>query len=273
MNVMLAENSGFCSGVRRIIKILKRLEKKNNVYTLGDIIHNPDFIQKLKRKGVKSVKSLDEIKEGTVIIRGHGVPPEEIDRARGLGLKVVNTTCPFVKKVQKIAKHLEENDYQVILFGDNSHPEVIGIRGYAKSSIVVSSLEESVKLGTYKKIGFISQTTQSEDLFDKISSELSKHTKDLKVYKTICSATRKRQESALDLAKKVDIIIVLGGKNSSNTKRLAEICEPFSETYHVEYIDELDLNLLKGKTVGLTAGASTPDYLINETLEKLKAIE
>jgi len=272
MKIYLAKHAGFCFGVKRAMDIATKLIGEDNVYSLGPLIHNPQVVEDLEMKGIKCVKELDEIPKGKVIIRAHGVPPQEIQQAKELRLDVVNAVCPYVKKVHNITKKLEEGGYQVIILGEKKHPEVIGIKGNSENAIVIEDLRDTKKLSNYKKIGLVSQTTQSKEKFGELIEELEKHTQELKVYNTICDATEQRQQSAVELAKKVDLMIVLGGYNSGNTRRLAELCSKETETVHVEKFSDLDKKVLAGKEeIGVTAGASTPDYLIKELLKELKS--
>jgi len=269
VNIHIAEHSGTCYGVERALEIARDQEGKK-VYTLGSLIHNKRVIEDLEKKGVKYIEDISGISSGKVIIRAHGVGPKIIREIKAKGLEVIDATCPYVKKVHNLAKKLDK-DYQLVILGEKEHPEVVGIKGYAEKSIVVENLEDAEKLGEYEKIGLVSQTTQSKEKLDKIILELEKHTKYLKVYNTICDATVKRQDSAINLAKKVELMIVLGGYNSGNTRRLAELCNEYVETYHIESFLDLDKKVLEGKEeIGLTAGASTPDNQIKEIVKNLE---
>lgn len=271
MKVYLAEHAGFCFGVKRAIDRATKLVGQQNVYTLGPLIHNPQVIEGLEQKGIKCIESLTEISEGKIIIRAHGVPPQTIQKAKQKGLEVIDATCPYVKKVHNLTKKLHKQGYQVIIFGEKEHPEVIGVKGNSKNAIVIENLEEIATLGRYEKIGLVSQTTQSPKKYETISEELKKHAKELKVYSTICDATEKRQQSAVELSKKVDLMIVLGGLNSGNTRRLAELCNKEITTIHVEKFSDIETKILENKNnVGITAGASTPDYLIKELIQALE---
>jgi len=274
MEIYLAEHAGFCFGVKRALELAESLAGQENVYTLGPLIHNPQVIKDLEKQGIKCVESLSEIPKGKVIIRAHGVPPQTIFQARALGLKVVDATCPYVKKVHKLTKRLQKGGYQVVIFGEKDHPEVIGVKGNSENSVVLESLEEIATIGYYDKIGVVSQTTQSPKKYGALTEELKKHAKKLEVYNTICDATEKRQQSALELAKKVDLMIVLGGLNSGNTRRLAELCSKETTTVHVEQYSDIEKKILEGKIlVGITAGASTPDYLIKELISDLNSYQ
>jgi len=271
MKVYIAEHAGFCFGVKRALDIATKLIGETNVYTLGPLIHNPQVIGDLEKNGIRCLEYLSEIHGGKVIIRAHGVPPQIVQEAKQKGLEVIDATCPYVKKVHDITKKLHDQGYQVIIFGEKEHPEVIGVKGNSENAIVIENLEEIMMMKNYEKIGLVSQTTQSSQKYKSISEELKKHTKELKVYNTICDATEKRQQSAVELSKKVDMMIVLGGLNSGNTRRLAELCNKETTTIHVEKFSDIEKKTLASKkTVGVTAGASTPDYLIKELIRELE---
>lgn len=270
MKVQLAEHLGFCFGVKRAMDIVTSLAGEDNVYTLGPLIHNPQVVKDLEEKGIKYVEEISDIPEGKVVIRAHGAPSKIIQQAKDNGLEIIDATCPYVKKVHKIIKKLQKNNYQVVVLGEKEHPEVIGLKENSENAIVIENLEEAKIIDYYEKIGMVSQTTQSKERFEKIMEELKKHAKELKAYNTICDATEKRQQAAIDLAKKVDVMIVLGGYNSGNTKRLAELCNKETETVHIEKYSDINKKILKGKRgIGVTAGASTPDYLIKELIQEL----
>ncbi len=272
MKIYLAEHAGFCFGVKRAIDIATKLTGQKNVYTLGPLIHNPQVIEDLEQKGIKCAENLSEIPKGKVIIRAHGVPPQLLRKAQESGLEVIDATCPYVKKVHSLTQELQEKKYQVIIFGEKEHPEVIGVKGNSENAIVIENLEEAQKLGNYESIGAVSQTTQLREKFETITEELKNHAKNLTVYNTICDATEKRQQSATTLAKKVDLMIILGGLNSGNTRRLAELCNKETTTLHVEKFSDIEKKILENKeNVGITAGASTPDYLIKELVQQLES--
>lgn len=274
MDIIIAGEAGFCFGVKRAIESAMETAQDSNtpVYTLGPIIHNPQVVKKLEEKGVKAIDSLDEITEGTVIIRSHGVSPAVIKAAREKGLHVVDATCPFVKKAQKEAKNLVDEGYQTIIFGDPDHPEVKGICGSTEGkAYIVNDIKDLHSLELSNKIGFVAQTTKSPESFRDLISAVIERSKELKVYNTICNTTESRQESARKLAKNVDVMFVIGGYNSANTKRLAEIClETGTPTYHIETAAEINKQWLENKEkIGITAGASTPEWLIKEVIEAM----
>ncbi len=282
MEIIIAENSGFCFGVERSLQLAlssiqfaqeKQKNKKIPIYSLGPLIHNPQVVQDLEKKGIKVISKLSNIKKGILIIRSHGVSPEVLEEAKSRKFKVIDATCPFVKKAQKLVQQLTEQNYRVIIIGDRSHPEVLGLLGFsAGQSVVVSDVKGVDKIPCHlTRIGVVAQTTQLFDNFRNVVTKLLSKTKELKIYNTICEATAKRQESAKVLAAKVDLMLVIGGYNSANTTRLAEVCrEQNSSTYHIEKLEDFDFRLLNNKEkIGITAGASTPDWVIKEIVKKL----
>ncbi len=271
--VIIAKKAGFCYGVKRAIDLAQTVA--GQAFSLGELIHNPQMIAKLEQQGITGVDSIDQVPDGqTVIIRAHGETDEILQKAEAKKLKVVNATCPFVNKVHVLAKTMEADGYQVIVLGEDHHPEVIGIIGNLKNGIVIHNLTEAKKLPRFDKIGLVSQTTQQHKTFNDIKKELANHCQELKAIDTICDATSERQEAAQELAKQVDYMIVIGGKNSGNTNQLFEISNKITESIHVETVDELNLNKIKNKKkVGITAGASTPDHLIQQVVDKIAKID
>ncbi|MGM0499154.1 MAG: bifunctional 4-hydroxy-3-methylbut-2-enyl diphosphate reductase/30S ribosomal protein S1 [Bacillota bacterium] len=273
LEVITAEEAGFCFGVERAIDMVLEAAGENedlNVYTLGPLIHNPQVVEKLEAKNIKVASSLAEIDSGIVIIRSHGVAPEVIEEAREKNLKIIDATCPFVKNAQKYARQLVDEGYQTFIYGDEDHPEVQGIYGASnKKAIIIRDKEDLKSVELKSKIGFVAQTTKSPESFRDIINLVATKVKELKVFNTICNTTDVRQSSAKRLAEDVDIMFVIGGHNSANTTRLAEICAATNTpTYHIETAAEIDKKWLSGKNkVGITAGASTPDWLIREVVQ------
>ncbi|ADQ14969.1 bifunctional 4-hydroxy-3-methylbut-2-enyl diphosphate reductase/30S ribosomal protein S1 [Halanaerobium hydrogeniformans] len=273
LEVITSEEAGFCFGVERAIDMVLEAAGQNEntpVYTLGPLIHNPQVVENLEKKNVKVASSLSEIESGIIIIRSHGVAPEVLDKAKAKGLKIIDATCPFVKNAQKYARKLVDEGYQTFIYGDKDHPEVKGIYGSTeKKSIIIKDKEDLDRKDLSKKVGFVAQTTKSPESFRDIISYIITEVKELKVYNTICNTTDVRQSSAKKLAEEVDIMFVIGGRNSANTTRLAEICTATgTPTYHIETANEINRTWLNGKNkVGITAGASTPDWLIREVIQ------
>lgn len=276
IKIITAKFMGFCPGVKRAWSLAEKTiqGKTNHVYILGELIHNKQAIEKLEKWGIKTINSLEEIKgKGVVIIRAHGEPPQTFQKLKKLNLKIVNTTCPSVARVQKLANQLEKEGYQVIVCGEKDHPEAIATIGYTKKGLIVGSVEEAKRISSSKKIGIISQTTFSPAVFQEICRFLKKKSAGFKSLGTICNITQMAQKEAQKMAKQVDLMIVVGGKHSSNTKRLAEVCREIVSTYHIETAQELKKSWFKkAKKIGLTAGASTPEWIIKEVKFKLENI-
>lgn len=277
MEIKIAKNAGFCFGVKRAVNIAFKLGKQcpNTVFTLGPIIHNPQVVKELEKKSIHMIDDLNKIDSGTMIVRSHGLPPNLIKQAKDKGIAIVDATCPFVKKVQKYALSLMNEGYPVLLIGDKDHPEVIAIRGYLNSDIIICSSPDKIDfLKLPKKLGVVAQTTQDYESFKLIISKLINNFTELKIYNTICDSTIIRQKSALKLAREVELMIVIGGKNSANTNRLANICNTINQnTYLIETPDEVNKSWFIGiKKLGITAGASTPKWMIDKVIEKVKIL-
>jgi (E)-4-hydroxy-3-methyl-but-2-enyl pyrophosphate reductase len=284
--ILVAEHSGFCHGVKRAVDqtVETRQRETRPVYVLGQLIHNQQEIDRLKNLGVQTVNSLDEIPEGGVcVIRTHGAAPELLEQAEAKGVAVQDATCPDVRLVQNKAIELAQDGYTVVIVGKADHPEVVGITAHAqrlgKAHIVAvrgpEDLEEGLKGLPRRRIGVVSQTTQLEETFFETVKALSKIAKELKVYNTICPATYFRQNSAADLAQQVEVMVVVGGKNSSNTTHLADICKDSgAETIHIETWQELEgfAPLASARRIGVTAGASTPEWIVQEVLDYLERL-
>ena len=274
MDVKLAKSAGFCFGVERAVNtVYEQIQNGNiKIYTYGPIIHNDEVIKELAEKGVKVIKTEEELlalKEGTVIIRSHGVPKYVYDKIRENGLDLIDATCPYVKKIHKIAERESENQRKILIVGNEKHPEVEGIIGWSKSnSIVISSKEEAKELNLPmdEKLCIIVQTTFNYNNFQDIVEIISKKGYDIIVLNTICKATQERQLEAKEIAGQVDAMIVIGDKKSSNTQKLYEICKNECENnYYIQALVDLDLEALASMcSVGITAGASTPNNIIKE---------
>ncbi|SHE54962.1 4-hydroxy-3-methylbut-2-enyl diphosphate reductase [Caldanaerobius fijiensis DSM 17918] len=276
MKIIVAKMAGYCFGVKRAVNFIDELLKRgvNPIYTYGPIIHNPQVVEFYDKKGVKVVDSIDELTpESNLIIRTHGISKEEYRLIRDKGCTIFDKTCPFVKKVQKIANTYYRKGYQIVIVGDPTHPEVKGVNGWCdNTAIILNSIEEAETIPNFEKGCAVSQTTMMREKWEKIVEILSKKINDLVTFNTICDATYQRQTEAENLAKEVDVMIVVGGLNSSNTKKLAELCQKHCKrTYHIESKEQLPLNKLsKSDIIGITAGASTPDWVINSVIDELQ---
>ncbi len=276
LKIILSKKMGFCFGVKKSVNLAKNTlkERKDNLYMLGSIINNPQVIEYFTKKGVKIVNNLDEVpEESTVITRAHGISPTTLNRAYQKKLSVVDTTCPYVRKVQKIARYLYEKDYFIVIYGDKKHPEILSLLDTVQNNaLVINSISEAEKITAKKKICFISQTTKNIYDFYKLSYALLNKTEELRIFNTICKSTTERQKSTLELAKEVDVMLVIGGKESANTTRLAEIGKNQGvKTYHIETKNQLKYKWFRPEDkVGITSGASTPDWVTNEVIDKLK---
>jgi (E)-4-hydroxy-3-methyl-but-2-enyl pyrophosphate reductase len=279
MKIRKAVHAGYCWGVERALDIVTETAAQHpgeTVRTLGPIIHNPQVVQSLAEQGVQSVNGLDEMVEGTVIIRTHGVPPETYEQARGKGLNVVDATCPLVTLVQNKAKQLVQEGYHLVIFGNPKHPEVIGTIGHAGGKATVIEHPEDVeKVHLPKRVGVVVQTTQETELLAALLANLAPRCKEVKIFNTICNPTIERQEAARELARDVEVVIVVGGKNSSNTRHLAEVCrEEGATAYHIEEASELDPSWVRGvENIGVTAGASTPGWLMDQVIDRIQQLE
>ncbi len=278
MDILVADRAGFCWGVKRALKIAEKTAEESQgttVTSLGPIIHNPAIVEQLHQKGLKTEKNLEDIREGTVIIRAHGVPPETFQEIEHKGLKVVDATCPIVKKSQRYAKRLTDEGYQVVIVGDRNHPEIIGILGHSNgNAVVLDDPEEADKVSLKEKVGLIAQTTHTVEEYERIQEVIRPRVKEMKACDTLCFETTRQQSSSVEIARQVDIMIVVGGRNSANTVRLANMCrETGVDTYHVESAAELKLEWFSGKKkAGITGGASTPDFLIEAVVRWIREI-
>ncbi len=303
MKIILAKNIGFCFGVKRAIDLVtKSLHKtKKPIYTLGPLIHNPQVMEKLEKENLLCVSKIEEIKKrrkrsprrrpteevGKIFIRSHGVPREILTRLKRKKIKIIDATCPYVKKIQHLVSDLAKKNYMVIIFGKRNHPEVEALVSYAqgKAKVIekVKDLTPTLS-GLNKKIGLVSQTTQSTEDFQKIISFFQSpmfqdksrkdilRDKEVEIHNTLCPTTKKRQIEAAKIARETDLVFVIGGKNSSNTTRLAEICSQYQRnTFHIETANEINPQWLKKiNKIGIVTGASTPDWIIKEVVTQLK---
>ena len=280
--VRLAKNAGFCMGVRRAVDMAleEAMKKDGPIYTYGPLIHNPQVLGILEGKGVKTLdgRCVSGLKEGTpvtVIIRAHGVSPKERKELKDSGVRILNATCPHVGTVQGIIQRHAKDGYTTVIVGERDHAEVIGLLGYAHGKgYVVNTLEELEALPPLEKICLVAQTTQDQKRFQALAGAIQKRFPEAKVFNTICESTHRRQDEVLALAKKVEAMVVVGGKESGNTRRLAKISKDTGvPTFHVETEKDLDLQeLSRYSVIGVTAGASTPNWLILKVVDRLKRL-
>lgn len=279
MKVKIAKNAGFCFGVKRAMKMAwDELEKSNDgIYALGPLIHNKQAVLKYEENGLKTINEVNDVPTSNrMIIRSHGVGESVYIESDKKGLDVIDTTCPFVKKIHEIAKDYYSKGYKVIVIGDAKHPEVMGINGWCNNeAIIIKTIEdlENVELEKSNKYCIVAQTTINVDLYNKIVEALSEKLEEVVFNNTICSATKVRQEAAKEISKEVDMMIVVGGKHSSNTQKLVQICMEYVPTLAIETVAELNEEDFKNyNTIGLTAGASTPDWIIEEVINYIESL-
>lgn len=275
--IKLAKTSGFCMGVKRAMQLAietAREESDSKVYTCGPLIHNPQAIEYLKEQGVETSLDWRQIKEGTVIIRAHGMPLENIKEIENKGLKTVDATCPHVKTSQKHIKKYSDLGYFIYIVGDKDHPEILSLQSFAKDFQVLGDIESAKNVSRKDKIMVISQTTYNAEDYKYISKVLKEKANEAVICNSICQATSLRQNEIKDLASNADAVVIVGGKSSANTKRLAQIAsELCPNTQHVETEAELNINLLKNcKTIAVSAGASTPDFITNKVIKFLEEL-
>ena len=282
MKVELAKTAGFCFGVKRAVETVYEQVVKHQgqkIYTYGPIIHNEEVIKDMKTRGVDVIESLDELKvlkEGIVIIRSHGVPKYVCDILEENGVEYVDATCPFVKKIHRIVSEESAKGVYVVIIGSSNHPEVEGIKGWAGGQVsVIQDFDEALNFqleDEKQKVCIVSQTTFNYNKFKELVEIMCKKGYDINVLNTICSATKERQEEASSIAKRVDAMIVIGDKHSSNTQKLFEICSnACADTYYIQTLDDLDMNQLRSvESVGITAGASTPKNIIEEVQNNVR---
>ncbi len=272
MEIVRAEKYGFCFGVKRAIKIA---EEHPGSTTLGPLIHNNIEIGRLKEKfDVSLAHSLDELEDGqATVIRTHGIPKEDLKKLKNKGGKVIDATCPFVTKPQQIVEQMSGEGYDIVIFGDANHPEIKGVMSYAQGPVyAVLSIEDLEKIHLKERVALVAQTTRKIEEYHKIINYLVPRHKEVRVFNTICNATFENQDAAKELAQKADVMIVIGGKQSSNTKQLHSICKRYCpDSYHIESKEELERSWFENKKVcGVTAGASTPEWIIEEIIGKIR---
>ena len=274
MEILLAKSAGFCFGVKRATQMaFDAVNHYSSLQSLGPLIHSPQMVKKLEDRGIRVCHQVEDADGDALIVRSHGVTATEMTALHASGKAVVDATCPFVTRAQKHAAELSRDAGLLVIVGEAHHPEVKGILSYATGDVqVVANVEQARKLPQCRKMGIIAQTTQSLDNFREIVGVCLEKTRDLKIYNTICDATSVRQEEAVAIARQVELMLVVGGYNSANTRRLAELCrEQGTTTHHLETAAEIDPAWFAGiDRVGLTAGASTPQFLIEEIITRLR---
>jgi 4-hydroxy-3-methylbut-2-enyl diphosphate reductase len=273
MKIEKAKSYGFCFGVKRAVEIA---ENSKNAVTLGPLIHNPLEIERLaKNFNVKYIDSIEDIDENIkrVIVRTHGIPKEKLIKLKEKNIEIIDATCPFVKKPQEIVEEMSKQGYDIVIFGDKNHPEIQGVMSYSTHNrvYVVLTPEELKNIKLSKHIATVAQTTRKIENYLAITDYLIKNYKEVRVFNTICNATYENQIAVKELAKKADIMIIIGGKNSSNTKQLYNIAKEFCEAYLVESEEELKKEWFEGKAhCGISAGASTPEWLVEKIISRIK---
>jgi len=277
MRLKLARKVGFCFGVRRAVDMAEEvLKKEGKAYSLGSIIHNKQVVEGLSRRGLKVIKHIDEADGGLLVISSHGISPRTAREISKRSLKLVDTTCPFVRNAQKTARSLGEEGYMVIIVGDANHPEVKALYDFAgkKAHVVKDALNlKALKLKPNERIGILSQTTQSMNNFlGVVKAIIDAKPKDLRVFNTICKDAEERQAAARDISREVDLMLIVGGKNSANTKRLFEVCKKIlRKSYLIETEDDLKDEWFKDVSiVGITSGASTPDNIVRRVAKIIR---
>lgn len=279
MKILIADRGGYCYGVQRALDIAMEAAQTSQgpIHTLGPIIHNPGVVSRLAKAGVSPVEKPDDVSGGTVILRTHGVSPQVIEEIVSRGAAIVDATCPYVKVAQEKASLLKEQGYLPVILGEHEHPEVVALAAHAGEGAIivenVEELDEVMAAGTIKgKVGVVVQTTQSSDNLSKLCEKLAPATRELLVYNTMCNATQKCQDEALGLAGEADVVIVIGGRNSANTTRLAQLCRLVQpKTHHVEEAGELQEGWFAGASVvAVTAGASTPPEQLEEAARMIR---
>lgn len=274
MKIELAESYGFCFGVKRAIKIA---EENRNSATYGPLIHNANEIDRLKNDfNVALSENLNSFKAGdTAVIRTHGIPKQELGLLHERQVNVVDATCPYVTKPQQICEEMNAQGYDIVIFGDESHPEIKGVKSYAENHVyVVNSPDEIGALRLREKVATVAQTTRKIEEYQQIIGKLMETHKEVRVFNTICNATFDNQDAVRKLSKEADVMIVIGGKNSSNTKQLHSIAKEYCpDSYHIESQEDLQEEWFSGKNFcGISAGASTPDWIIDDVIDKIKSL-
>lgn len=274
MKIIIADNAGFCFGVKRAIKMTKEeLEKSSiDIYSYGSLIHNPQVVNTLEQQGLVTIKEFSDIEKGRIIVRSHGIPKSIESQIIDKNLELIDCTCPYVKSVHKKVEEFFNKGYNIVIIGDPLHPEVIGINGYCNNEgIVINNLKEVNNIPSMDKICIVSQTTNTIEKFTEITDVIKEKVTSVEVFNTICNATTVRQNSTAEVSKKVDAMLVIGGYESSNTIKLYEISRRHCKNvFHIETVEDLSLQeIAKFNTIGITAGASTPEWIIEEAVKAM----
>ena len=276
-DVIVAKRAGFCPGVKRAIEKVLELEaaSKRPVYTIGPLIHNKQVTDMLCAKQITAIDSPRQAadKSGVLVIRAHGITPQFQQEIESCGMEVIDATCPLVKHAQNIIDKFARQGYHTVIVGDADHAEVVGLMGYTQGNgIVVSGPKEAQQLPHFDKVNVVSQTTQKETVFYETAEEIKKHANICQISNTICQPTKERQKETIEFAQSADLVIVVGGRHSANTARLALLCKELAAAVqHVETEDELDTaQILQAKKIFITAGASTPDWVIDRVADRVR---
>ncbi len=274
--IIVAKRAGFCFGVKRAVDITIDTGKeiRDGIFTLGPIIHNPQVIERLREEGIAPIEmgDLNKKKIAALIIRTHGIPHQDNEEITSRGIRIIDATCPFVKNAQHYAKLLQENGYQVVILGDKNHPEVKGIMSYAGDDALV--VDEQAALPRLKpKVGVVVQTTQPIEALKSVLSRIIEQAREVKVYNTICNSTALRLKETQEMARSVDVMVVVGGRNSANTTQLANLCRSLGvKTHHIETAEEIRPSWFRSAgRIGITAGASTPEWIIAKVRKRIQA--
>ena len=275
MEILKAKVQGFCFGVAITVKKAEEaIANRSDVTTLGHVVHNPQMVESLTSRGLKNAQSIDEVDGGALFVRAHGLPLEVFEKAEARGLEVIDATCPMVTKIHVQAEKLKADGYKIIVVGDPNHPEVKGTLSHVPGAWVIETVDDVRKLPRGSRIGVVVQSTYSRERFTDIVKALSEKYYEVRAVNTICTDTNNRQSEALRLAQEVEVMIVVGGKTSANTKHLAELAETAgAHSYHIEGADELQAQWFDGvKTAGLMSGASTPGWLVDQVQTRMEEL-
>ena len=275
-DIWCAENTGFCFGVERAVKLAQDAAARlGKVFSLGPLIHNKDVVESLATEGIYVAETLDEVKDNAVIARSHGLPPDVLNAAKGRGITIIDGTCPFVKKAQDYAALLREEGYYIVIVGNADHPEVKALLGFSGRDAQIVGADCEVRLPVaVQRIGVIAQTTERIQVFSQVVASVAAHAKEVRVFNTVCDSALSRRANTLKLAEVCDVVVVVGGKHSANTKQLAAVSRHYgTETHHIERPEELESLWFDGKrSVGVTVGASTPVWITSAVVKRLKEV-